>query len=120
MQALAGDPITVYGKGSQTRSFCYVDDLLEGMILLMNHESLLGPVNIGNPGEFTILELAQKVIEKTDSKSKIIYRALPDDDPLQRKPNIELANKELNWEPKVDLNQGLDKTIAYFRTLLNR
>ena len=120
VQALAGDPITVYGKGCQTRSFCYVDDLLEGMIRLMNHESLLGPVNIGNPGEFTILELAQKVIEKTGSKSKIIYKDLPDDDPLQRKPNIDLANKELNWEPKIDLNQGLDKTIAYFRTLVER
>ncbi|MDB4795591.1 SDR family oxidoreductase [Verrucomicrobia bacterium] len=120
VQALAGEPITVYGKGSQTRSFCYVDDLLEGMIRLMNHESLIGPVNIGNPGEFTILELAQKVIEKTGSKSKIIYKDLPDDDPLQRKPNIDLANKKLNWEPKIDLNQGLDKTINYFRTLLNR
>jgi UDP-glucuronate decarboxylase len=86
----------------------------------MNHDSLTGPVNIGNPGEFTILELAQKVIEKTGSKSKIIHKDLPIDDPLQRKPDITLAKKELNWEPKINLDEGLDKTIAYFRELLNR
>ena len=117
VQALKGEPITVYGEGSQTRSFCYVDDLIEGMIRLMNHKSLIGPVNIGNPGEFTILELAQKVIEQTDSKSKIIHKDLPDDDPLQRKPDIDLAKKNLNWEPKIDLEEGLDKTIYYFRSL---
>jgi UDP-glucuronate decarboxylase len=120
VQALNNEPITVYGDGSQTRSFCYVDDLLEGMMCLMNHDSLTGPVNIGNPGEFTILELAQKVIEKTGSKSKIIHKELPIDDPLQRKPDINLAKNELDWEPKINLDQGLDKTITYFRELLNR
>ena len=119
VQAIKGKDITVFGDGSQTRSFCYVDDLLEGMIRLMNHESLIGPVNIGNPGEFTILELARKVIEKTKSKSQIIHKELPTDDPLQRRPNITLAKSELNWEPKIDLDEGLDKTIAYFRTLLH-
>jgi len=120
VQALNNEPITVYGDGSQTRSFCYMDDLLEGMMRLMNHDSLTGPVNIGNPGEFTILELAQKVSEKTGSKSKIIHKDLPIDDPLQRKPDITLAKKELDWEPKINLDQGLEKTIAYFRTLLDR
>jgi len=120
VQALNNEPITVYGDGSQTRSFCYMDDLLEGMIRLMNHDSLTGPVNIGNPGEFTILELAQKVIEKAGSKSKIIHKDLPIDDPLQRKPDISLAKRELDWEPKINLDQGLDKTITYFRELLNR
>jgi len=117
VQALKGDPITVYGDGSQTRSFCYVDDLLEGMMRLMNHESLTGPVNIGNPGEFTILELAQKVIEKTKSRSEIVFQELPQDDPLQRKPDIGLARKELSWEPSVALNEGLGKTIGYFKAL---
>ena len=120
VQALNEEDITVFGDGSQTRSFCYVDDLLEGMMRLMNHDSLAGPVNIGNPGEFTILELAQKVIEKTGSKSEIIHKNLPTDDPLQRQPNIDLAKKELNWEPKIKLEEGLDKTINYFRALLNR
>lgn len=111
VQALNNEPITVYGDGSQTRSFCYMDDLLEGMMRLMNHDSLTGPVNIGNPGEFTILELAQKVIEKTGSKSKIIHKELPIDDPLQRKPDITLAKNKLDWEPKINLDQGLEKTI---------
>ena len=115
VQALKGDPITVYGDGSQTRSFCYVDDLLEGMMRLMNHESLIGPVNIGNPGEFTILELAQKVIEKTNSNSKIVFEDLPQDDPLQRKPDITLAQETLNWEPCIALEEGLDKTIEFFQ-----
>jgi UDP-glucuronate decarboxylase len=97
-----------------------MDDLLEGMMRLMNHDSLTGPLNIGNPGEFTILELAQKVIEKTGSKSEIIHKDLPIDDPLQRKPDITLAKNELDWEPKINLDQGLEKTIAYFRTLLDR
>jgi UDP-glucuronate decarboxylase len=120
VQALNGESITVYGDGSQTRSFCYVYDLIEGMMRLMNHDSMTGPVNIGNPGEFTILELAQKVIEKTKSKSKITHKKLPTDDPLQRQPNIALAKTELDWEPKINLNAGLEKTIAFFRTLLNR
>lgn len=120
VQALNNEPITVYGDGSQTRSFCYVDDLLDGMMRLMNHDTLTGPVNIGNPGEFTILELAKKVIEKTGSKSEIIHKELPTDDPLQRKPDITLAKKELKWEPQINLDQGLDKTITYFRDLLNR
>ena len=119
VQALKGEDITVFGDGTQTRSFCYMDDLLEGMMRLMNHDNLIGPVNIGNPGEFTILELAQKVIKKTGSKSVIIHKELPTDDPLQRQPNITLAKSELNWEPKIDLDEGLDKTIAYFRTLLH-
>jgi UDP-glucuronate decarboxylase len=120
VQALENKPITIYGEGLQTRSFCYVDDLLEGMIRLINHESLVGPVNIGNPGEFTILELAKTVIEKTGSNSKIIYKDLPTDDPLQRKPDIDLAKKKLNWEPKIDLEEGLDKTVHYFRSLMVR
>ena len=117
VQALKGEPITVYGDGSQTRSFCYVDDLLEGMMRLMNNESLIGPVNIGNPGEFTILELAQKVIEKTNSRSEIVFQELPQDDPLQRKPDITLAKRELGWEPSVALSEGLDKTIEHFKAL---
>ena len=120
VQALKGKDITVYGDGSQTRSFCYMDDLIEGMMRLMNHDDLTGPVNIGNPGEFTILELAQIVIEKTGSKSEIIHKDLPTDDPFQRKPDISLAKKEFDWEPKIDLDEGLDKTINYFRKLLNR
>ncbi len=116
MQALQGEDITVYGDGSQTRSFCYVDDLLEGMIRMMNTpQEFIGPVNVGNPNEFTILELAQEVIALTNSKSKIIYQPLPSDDPLQRKPDISLAQKELGWEPKVQLKEGLERTIAYFR-----
>ena len=115
VQALKGDPITVYGDGSQTRSFCYVNDLLEGMMRLMNHQSLIGPVNIGNPCEFTVLELAQKVIEKTNSNSKIAFEDLPQDDPLQRKPDITLAKNFLDWAPKINLDIGLEKTIKYFR-----
>ncbi len=120
VQALQDKPITIYGDGSQTRSFQYVDDLIEGMVRMMNtDESFVGPVNIGNPGEFTILELAQKVIALTHSKSEIIFMPLPQDDPLQRKPNIELAKEKLNgWEPKINLEQGLIKTIDYFKTIL--
>ena len=114
VQALKGEPITVYGDGSQTRSFCYVDDLLEGMMRLMNHESLTGPVNIGNPSEFTILELAQKVTEKTNSNSKIKFESLPQDDPLQRKPDITLAKRELGWEPAHDFARGISKTISWY------
>lgn len=116
VQALKGQDITIYGTGKQTRSFCYVDDLVEGMIRMMNsREEFHGPVNLGNPGEFTMLELAELVLELTHSKSKIIYQPLPQDDPTQRKPVIELAKKELNWEPTIPLRQGLEKTIAYFK-----
>ncbi len=119
VQALKGEDITIYGDGSQTRSFCYVDDLIEGMIRLMNsRDGFTGPVNIGNPGEFTIKELAEKVIEMTGSASKIVYKELPADDPTQRKPDISLAKKELGWEPKVMLDEGLKKTIEYFRNRL--
>ena len=121
VQALKGENITVYGEGNQTRSFCYCDDLLDGMIRLMNSDnSITGPINIGNPIEFTILELAQKVIELTNSKSKIIYMSLPQDDPMQRKPVIDLAKEKLGWEPKVQLEDGLKKTIEYFDQTLNR
>ncbi len=120
MQALQNKDITVFGDGSQTRSFQYVDDLLEGMIRMMaTDNSFTGPVNIGNPGEFTILELANKVINLTNSKSKIIFMPLPQDDPIQRKPDITLARKKLGgWEPKIDLETGLKKTINYFDKLL--
>ena len=118
MQALNGTDITIYGDGSQTRSFCYVDDLLDGMIKLMNSPTdFTGPVNIGNPGEFTIKELAEKVVELTGSKSKIIYQPLPQDDPQRRRPDISLAKKELGWEPTVKLETGLKKTIEYFSSL---
>lgn len=119
VQAIKGEDITVAGDGSQTRSFQYVDDLLEAMIRMMaTRDSFTGPVNTGNPNEFTILELAQKVIELTNSKSQIKFIPLPSDDPTQRKPNIDLAKKELNWEPKIQLNEGLIKTIEYFDNLL--
>jgi UDP-glucuronate decarboxylase len=115
VQALRGEDITVYGDGSQTRSFCYVSDLIEGFLRLMNQEKIVGPVNIGNPGEFTILQLAEKVIRMTGSKSRIINKPLPADDPLQRKPDISLAQKELGWAPEIDLEEGLRRTIAYFQ-----
>ncbi len=119
VQALKGENITVYGDGDQTRSFQYVDDLINGMLKMMaTGDDFIGPVNVGNPGEFTILELAQKVIEITGSKSKIIYEPLPSDDPMQRKPDISLAKKALDWEPKIPLDEGLKKTIAYFDSLL--
>ncbi|NLW32374.1 MAG: SDR family oxidoreductase [Fibrobacter sp.] len=115
VQALKGNDITVYGDGNQTRSFCYVDDLIEGMIRLMNKENFYGPVNIGNPSEFTIKELADLVIKLTNSSSEVIYQPLPSDDPRQRQPDISLAKQALNWEPAVELKEGLEKTIAYFR-----
>lgn len=119
VQALEGKDITVYGDGMQTRSFCYVDDLVEGMIRMMNsRDGFTGPVNLGNPGEFTIMELADKVIELTGSKSMIVHKILPQDDPVQRKPMIELAKKELGWEPKIMLDEGLKKTIQYFERTL--
>jgi len=118
VQALQGEDITVYGDGSQTRSFCYCDDLIRGMMTMMNTDNFLGPVNIGNPGEFTIKELAEKVIEKVGSKSKIIYKDLPSDDPKMRRPDISLAKDTLKWEPTIALDQGLEKTIEYFRKIV--
>ena len=119
VQALKNLDITVYGEGQQTRSFQYVDDLVEGMIKMMaSPESFTGPVNIGNPHEFTILELAEKVIKLTGSKSKIIYQPLPSDDPMMRKPDISLAKKELDWSPSVNLDEGLEKTIAFFKSVI--
>jgi UDP-glucuronate decarboxylase len=119
VQALKGEDITIYGTGNQTRSFCYVDDNIEGMHRLMNsRRGFTGPVNIGNPVEFTMLELAEQIIELTGSKSKLVFRPLPQDDPMQRKPVIDLAKQELDWEPKVDLKTGLISTIAYFDKLL--
>lgn len=120
IQSLKGEDITVYGDGSQTRSFCYIDDMIEGLYRMMNsREDFLGPVNLGNPEEFTILDLAQKVIQKTNSESEIIFCPLPSDDPSKRKPDISLAKKELDWEPNVKLDEGLDKTIEYYSNLLN-
>lgn len=119
VQALKGTDITIYGDGKQTRSFCYVDDLVEGMIRMMNSRNdFTGPVNLGNPGEFTMLELAEKVIDLTGSKSKTIHQPLPQDDPTQRKPVIDLAKKELEWNPNVSLDEGLEKTISYFEKLI--
>ncbi len=119
VQALKGKDITVYGDGTQTRSFLYVDDIIEGLIRLMNtKEDFTGPVNIGNPDELNILELAHKILKLTSSKSKIIYLSLPQDDPIQRQPNIELARKELNWQPKIPLQEGLIKTVDYFKRMI--
>ena len=117
MQALSNSPITIYGDGSQTRSFCYVDDLIEGLISLMNSTEC-GPINIGNPHEFTIKELANIVIKKLSSKSKLTFLTLPQDDPLQRKPLIEKAKNKLNWNPKINLESGLEKTIKYFKEVI--
>jgi UDP-glucuronate decarboxylase len=118
---LQGNDITIYGDGTQTRSFQYVDDLIEGMVRMMQtDDDFTGPVNIGNPGEFSMLELAQKVIEMTGTKSKIVFRPLPGDDPKQRKPDITLAKEKLGgWEPKVNLEEGLRETIKYFKTILS-
>ena len=119
MQALTGEDITLYGDGGQTRSFCYCDDLIEAFVRIMNTgDHFTGPVNIGNPNEFTIKQLAEKVIELTGSKSKLIYKPLPSDDPMQRKPDISMAKRELDWEPQIQLEEGLGKTIAYFDGLL--
>ncbi|MEM9028953.1 MAG: UDP-glucuronic acid decarboxylase family protein [Pseudomonadota bacterium] len=120
VQALKGDPITIYGDGNQTRSFCYVDDLIEGFIRLMESPAgLTGPVNLGNPGEFTMKELAEAVVEMTGSRSELTFHPLPQDDPKQRQPNIDLARRELDWEPNVLLRDGLAPTIAYFDRLLS-
>jgi len=121
IQALKGEPITVYGKGSQTRSFCYVDDLIEGFVRLMGTgDEFTGPVNLGNPGEFTILQLAELVVEFTGSKSKIVFNPLPKDDPKQRRPDITLAKSALGWEPGIALRDGLKKTIEYFDWFLSK
>lgn len=120
IQALKGEDITIYGDGSQTRSFCYVDDLIDGIIKMMNsRDDFTGPVNLGNPCEFKIRELAEMILKLTKSKSKLVFKPLPEDDPKQRKPVIELAKKELNWEPKISLEEGLKLTIDYFKKLLN-
>ncbi len=117
-QALAGEPITIFGQGKQTRSFCYRDDLVEGLVRLMDGpDEFVGPVNLGNPGEFTIVELAELILEMTGSKSKLAYEPLPADDPTQRQPDITLARDKLGWEPAVPLREGLEKTIAWFRTI---
>ena len=118
VQALQDHDITVYGEGQQTRSFCYCDDMIEGFIRMMNQDETIGPINIGNPSEFTILELAEKVINLTGSQSKIIHEALPSDDPKQRQPDITQARQVLGWEPKYSLDEGLKPTIAYFDKLL--
>jgi UDP-glucuronate decarboxylase len=120
VQALRGKDITIYGDGTQTRSFQYIDDLVNGLIRLMDSpETFIGPVNLGNPGEFTINELAELVLKMTGSKSKLIYLPLPQDDPRQRRPDITLARKELKWQPEIPLEKGLRKTIEYFRKTLN-
>jgi UDP-glucuronate decarboxylase len=120
VQALKGEDITVYGEGQQTRSFCYVDDLVKGIIATMNRDNFYGPVNLGNPNEMPIVELAKRVIELTNSKSKIVKRPLPQDDPTRRQPDISLAKRELGWSPVVDLNEGLLKTIANFSERLKQ
>lgn len=115
VQALKGEDITIYGDGSQTRSFCYVDDLVSGMIAMMeNQEGFIGPVNLGNPSEFTIKDFSKLVLDKTNSSSSLVYKELPSDDPTRRKPNITLAKEQLNWEPKINIEKGLEKTIDYF------
>jgi UDP-glucuronate decarboxylase len=115
VQALKGEDITVYGKGSQTRSFCYVDDLIDGMVRMMHSDNFIGPVNIGNPEEYSIIDLAEKIIVMTGSKSKITYKPLPSDDPMQRRPDIALAGEKLGWKPTVSVDEGLMRTIDYFR-----
>ena len=117
VQALQGKDLTIYGDGTQTRSFCYVDDLVDGLMRLMNHEHLTGPVNLGNPGEFTMLELAERVLKTVGGSSRIVFLPLPGDDPKRRQPDITLARTELGWQPRVDLDEGLESTIAYFQAL---
>ncbi len=118
VQALRNNPITIYGRGLQTRSFCYVDDLIVGLYKLMNKDKFTGPVNLGNPKEFTMMELAKKVVKITNSKSKIIFKKLPEDDPKKRKPDISLAKKMLKWEPKINLEEGLKNTVNYFKLII--
>jgi UDP-glucuronate decarboxylase len=119
VQALKGEDITLYGDGSQTRSFCYVDDLVEGMIRVMEQEESVGPINLGNPSEFTIRQLAEKVLEKTSSSSRLVEETLPEDDPTQRRPDISLVKSLTDWTPQIELDEGLDKTIAYFKKTLS-
>ena len=119
VQALKGEDITLYGDGSQTRSFCYVDDLVEGMMRIMEQEKSVGPINLGNPSEFTIRQLAEKVLEKTSSSSRLVEETLPEDDPTQRRPDISLVNSLTDWTPQIELDEGLDKTIAYFKKTLS-
>ncbi len=118
MQALQGEPITLYGDGSQTRSFCYVDDLIDGMVGMMRQDDAIGPINLGNPNEFTIRQLAETVLKLTGSKSQLTFMPLPQDDPMQRQPNISKARSVLDWEPKVQLEDGLKQTIAYFKAVI--
>jgi UDP-glucuronate decarboxylase len=118
VQALNREDTTIYGDGSQTRSFCYVSDLIEGLYKMMNLDNFTGPVNLGNPDEHTILEIAEMIRSKTSSKSKIVFKELPIDDPIKRKPDISLARQKLGWEPKISLDEGLEKTISYFKTIL--
>jgi UDP-glucuronate decarboxylase len=118
VQALRNDPITIYGDGTQTRSFCYVSDLIDGCVKMMDREGFVGPVNLGNPREFSIKDLAELVLEITRSKSAIVHKPLPEDDPIQRRPDIALAKQELNWGPRMDLREGLEKTIDYFRQVV--
>ena len=120
VQALQGKDLTVYGEGSQTRSFCYVDDLVDGFMRFMEQDKIVGPMNLGNPGEFTMLQLAELVLKKVGGKSKITHLPLPSDDPKQRKPDISLAKDTLGWEPKVPLEQGIEKTISYFKSALGK
>ena len=118
VQALKGEDITVYGDGKQTRSFCYIADLIEGMHKMMNQEEHTGPINLGNPSEMTIIELAKKIIELTGSSSKVIFKPLPKDDPVQRRPDISIAKEKLGWEPKVGFEDGLKLAIEYFRKIV--
>ncbi len=118
VQALRNEPITIYGDGSQTRSFCYVSDMIDAFIKMMNNEDFIGPVNLGNPTEFSIKQLAELVVESTQSKSQITYKPLPQDDPVQRRPDITLAKEKLNWEPQVELKEGLHKAVDYFREFI--
>jgi UDP-glucuronate decarboxylase len=119
VQALRGEPLTIYGDGRQTRSFCYVSDLIEGILRMMETGGIIGPVNLGNPAEFTIAELAERVLKFTGSKSKIVHKPLPEDDPVRRQPDISLAGDKLGWKPKISLEEGLPQTIAYFREKLH-
>jgi UDP-glucuronate decarboxylase len=120
VQALLGEDITIYGKGEQTRSFCYVSDLVAGLVAMMNVPNFRGPVNLGNPGEFTILSLAEKIIKMTGSSSKIVFKDLPLDDPVRRRPDISLAQEKLGWAPTIDIDAGLSRTVEYFRGTLDR
>ena len=120
VQALRGEPLTMYGDGTQTRSFCYVDDLIDGMVRMMNSaDAFIGPVNLGNPAEFTMLDLAHAIIRLAGSKSDIVFKPLPLDDPRQRRPTVDLAKRCLDWQPTIQLNEGLEKTIHYFRTRIH-